>query len=165
MKLLAIGFGASALFAGGAKAQGVTVIYPPSPTVVIQAAPPMAIPQYEAPPQPASYLIAFKNNLIRAATAYWTKDGVLYYVTDDHRQLTASLDCVDRALSAQLNYERGVPFTLPAQSYPVQQTRVQPSRVQPTRVRPTQYRRPQSPPQASRAAPAKSGHCVCSNGN
>jgi len=62
-----------------------------------------------------TYLIAFKDNVIRAAIEYWVNGNILYYVTLDHERRTAVLDSVDRALSERLNSEQNVPFYLPAE--------------------------------------------------
>jgi outer membrane protein OmpA-like peptidoglycan-associated protein len=67
-------------------------------------------------PRPTRYLIAFKDNVIQWADAYWVSANILYYVTPDHQQRTAPLDRVDRPLSERLNNERDIPFYLPAQS-------------------------------------------------
>jgi hypothetical protein len=59
------------------------------------------------------YLIAFRDHVIRAALAYWTEDGTLYYLDQDHKVQHAPLNSVDRDFSVQLNRERRVPFRLP----------------------------------------------------
>ena len=89
-------------------------VYPPAfspPSVVIREPPPVVIRE----PTPITYLIAFKDNAIRSADAYWVNGNTLCYVTRDHRQVTAPLDSVDRALSERLNNERNVRFYLPPQ--------------------------------------------------
>ena len=63
---------------------------------------------------PTVYLIAFRDNTIRLALAYWTQDSTLRYVTPNHEQKQAPLISVDRALSERLNGERHVPFHLPS---------------------------------------------------
>ena len=63
---------------------------------------------------PTLYLIAFQNQQIRAAVAYWVDGATLHYVTLDHEDKQAPLDSVDRDLSARLNRERRVDFSLPA---------------------------------------------------
>lgn len=60
------------------------------------------------------YLIAFRDQVIRAATAYWVDGGTLHYITIEHEQKQAPLSAVDRELSLQLNRERRVTFALPA---------------------------------------------------
>jgi hypothetical protein len=117
------------------------VEYNPSPnvTVIYPAAPqaPQAPPVYDTPvrpmvrsydqygqevepsgPAPSSngspiYLIAMKDQTIRAAAAYWVDGRTLHYVTLQHEEKQAPLDSVDRGLSLQLNRERRVAFQLP----------------------------------------------------
>ena len=79
------------------------------------------IHEYVPPPSqtnsthgPTVYLIAFQDNSIRAALAYWTEGSTLRYVTLDHEQKQAPLASVDRALSERLNGERHVLFRLPS---------------------------------------------------
>ena len=60
------------------------------------------------------YLIAFHDDSIRVAIAYWVEGGTLHYVTREHEQKQAPLADVDRDLSARLNRERRVTFSLPA---------------------------------------------------
>jgi hypothetical protein len=91
----------------------VTVVYPPPPVVIVNS-PPVVVAS--EPPQQVLYLIAFKDNVVRLATAYWVKGNTLYYVTSDHQQRTAPLDCVDRKLSERLNAEQQVAFSLPPAS-------------------------------------------------
>lgn len=81
---------------------------------------PPAIQEFETPPSqtssayvPTLYVIAFQDNSIRAALAYWTEGSTLRYVTVDHKQKQAPLASVDRALSERLNNERHVLFRLP----------------------------------------------------
>jgi hypothetical protein len=62
---------------------------------------------------PILYLIAFRDNTIRAAMTYWVEDGALHYLDKDHQQKQAPLSTIDRDLSAQLNRERHVPFNIP----------------------------------------------------
>lgn len=98
---------------------------PAAPVVVNQFTP--AQPEvrvYEPPsPQPSAaepagggpviYLIAFDNNVIRPALAYWVEGVTLRYLDLDHKQQQAALATVDREFSARLNRERRVPFSLP----------------------------------------------------
>jgi len=63
---------------------------------------------------PPVYLIAFKDRVIRAVSAYWVSGNTLHYVTLDHQEQTVALDQLDRALSEQLNRERRVQFSLSA---------------------------------------------------
>jgi hypothetical protein len=82
---------------------------PPASRVVeeTQAAP--AIAEKEAP----FFLIAMQDHTIYAASAYWVEENTLNYITIQGSQNSASLDLVDRALSARLNRERKVAFGLP----------------------------------------------------
>jgi outer membrane protein OmpA-like peptidoglycan-associated protein len=94
---------------------GVSVVYPPRapfPQVVVVNETPA---QEYAQTRQITYLIAFKDNVIRAAIEYWVNGNILYYVTLDHERRTAVLDSVDRVLSERLNSEQNVPFYLPAE--------------------------------------------------
>jgi hypothetical protein len=66
-----------------------------------------------APASQVRYLIAFKNDVIRAADQYWVNGTTLYYLTPDHEQKTAPVATVDRTLSQKLNSEQNVAFYLP----------------------------------------------------
>ena len=113
--------------------------YQPSPNITVVYAPPAPAPatvygervnsgarardqygQETNPPASATnsaspiYLIAFRDQSIRAAAAYWAEGGTLHYITLDHEQKQAALSTVDRDLSRQLNRERQVAFSLPA---------------------------------------------------
>ena len=117
----------------------VTVIYPPSQpantALYVQPARPV-IREYDqygqeiAPSGPSSgtsadaarsapsggapvYLFAFKDNVIRAAAAYWVDGRVLHYVTTDHEERQVPLADVDRTLTQRLNGERHVTVQLP----------------------------------------------------
>jgi hypothetical protein len=59
------------------------------------------------------YLIAMKDGIIRAAASYSVSGSTLHYVTLDHAEKQVALADVDRTLSAQLNRERRVQFSLP----------------------------------------------------
>jgi len=59
------------------------------------------------------YLIATKDQAIRAAAWYWVDGRTLHYVTLQHEEKQVPLDTVDRDLSLQLNRERRVAFQLP----------------------------------------------------
>jgi hypothetical protein len=108
----------------------VTVIYP--------AAPQAQAPQYVSPAQPVTrtydqygqevrpaasssssasgspiYLIAGKDQVIRAAASYWVDGRTLHYVTLQHEEKQVPLDSIDRPLTLQLNRERRVAFELP----------------------------------------------------
>ena len=106
----------------------VTVVYPQSstPSTIYVERPNPVVREYDQygqqtnRPSPqanssqAIYLIAFRDQTIRAATGYWVDGAALHYVTLEHEQKEAPLSSVDRQLSAQLNRERGVAFSLPA---------------------------------------------------
>ena len=59
------------------------------------------------------YLIAFKDQNIRAAAAYWVNGQTLHYVTLEHEERQVPLTSIDRDLSMRLNRERHVQFQLP----------------------------------------------------
>jgi hypothetical protein len=112
------------------------VEYNPSPNVTV-IYPSNAQPEYSAPVRPAMrtydqygqetrpeaaasapsgspiYLIATKDQVIRAAAAYWVDGRTLHYLTLQHEEKQAPLDSVDRGLTMQLNRERNVAFQLP----------------------------------------------------
>jgi hypothetical protein len=108
---------------------GVTVVYPQQtgPTVVEQAPRPaiheydqygQEIPQAGGGASTAGspiYLIAFKDQSIRAAASYTVSGQTLHYVTLEHVEKEAPLSSVDRDLSMRLNRERNVQFQLPPQ--------------------------------------------------
>lgn len=60
------------------------------------------------------YLIAFKDQKILPALAYWVEGDTLFYITLQSDRNQATLDLVDRDLSKRLNNERGLDFRLPA---------------------------------------------------
>jgi hypothetical protein len=112
----------------GYSSPAVTVVYGPQPQVatapvVIERATPVTreydqFGQEVKPAAPAAgsspiYLIAFRDNVIRAAAAYWVDGSTLHYVTLQHEEKQAPLDSVDRALTLQLNRERHVDLRLP----------------------------------------------------
>jgi outer membrane protein OmpA-like peptidoglycan-associated protein len=90
----------------GGWAQTTVVVYPPAPP------PPPVMMAVQA--RPITYLIAFKDSVVDLADWYWVRDATLYYITLDHQCRTAPLGRVDRPLSARLNSEQGVEFSLPA---------------------------------------------------
>ncbi len=104
----------------------VTVVYPAqsqSSTVYSQPARPLMreYDQYGQEVKPSGpsadsspiYLIAFKDQVIRAAVSYSIDGDTLNYVTLQHEQRRAPLSTIDRSLSQQLNRERGVQLRLP----------------------------------------------------
>ncbi|HVN03763.1 MAG TPA: hypothetical protein VMT86_05050 [Bryobacteraceae bacterium] len=68
--------------------------------------------EHDSEAVPSLFLIAFRDNTIRAATTYWVEDQTLHYLDRGHQPHQAPLSSVDRDLSAQLNSERQVPFSL-----------------------------------------------------
>ena len=119
---LVLGSFVGCMLVTGAHAQwsNVTVVYPPMqpppPSVVIVRERPAPTPaEFEATVSPITYLIAFKNSVVRLANQYWVKGDTLYYVTAAHQQMTAPLYSVDRTLSQQLNSEQNVAFSLPSE--------------------------------------------------
>jgi hypothetical protein len=105
----------------GAEAQ-VTVVYPPAPaptsTVVLigpdRPAPRTAEFREEfSPARRITYLIAFKDSVVRVADQYWVDGKTIYFLTTDHQRMTAPVNQVDRTLSMRLNSERNVAFHLP----------------------------------------------------
>lgn len=105
----------------GAGERGPVVYYPSPAPVYMQTAHPV-IHEYTQPedhgnaPGPESgpilYLIAFRDNTIRAAMTYWVDNGNLHYLDTGHKERQAPLSSVDRDMSAQLNRERHVPFNV-----------------------------------------------------
>jgi len=100
-----------------------TVVYPPPapPPRVAETAHPVIHEyaqreDYGIPPgqdgRPILYLLAFRDNTIRAAMTYWVESGTLHYLDKDHKEKQAPLASIDRDLSAQLNSERHVPFSI-----------------------------------------------------
>ena len=125
MKLLAILGGFACVLVPGARAQwypasnNVTVVYPPPETppqvVMVRTHRVPATADIETATQQTTYLIAFKNSVVRIADQYWVSGNTLNYVTADHQQMTAPLNTVDRTLSERLNSEQNVAFSLPAE--------------------------------------------------
>jgi hypothetical protein len=127
------------VLATGARAQwypssNVTVVYPPqapSPTTVIMlndSPPPprfVEVREERVPARPTTFLIAFKDSVVRMANQYWVSGRTLYYVTADHERMSAPVNTVDRVLSKRLNSERNVAFILP----PEQRMRVAQARL------------------------------------
>jgi hypothetical protein len=123
-----------AAYDGSAPAQqqqnGVTVVMPPAqPPVIINQyydAPPrpqmITVPQdTAAPPQaddnapdPAHYLLAFKDHTIYSAIAYWVDGDTLHYFTAGNTHNQVSLSLIDRDMTERLNKDSGVTVKLPA---------------------------------------------------
>ncbi|MFQ5926956.1 MAG: hypothetical protein ACE5MH_05930, partial [Terriglobia bacterium] len=66
----------------------------------------------EPPPPPRFTLLVFKNHSIYAATDYWLEGGQLHYVTSYGAQNAVPFEQIDLEMTVQLNWERGVEFTL-----------------------------------------------------
>lgn len=96
----------------------VMVVVPPAPAAVETVHP--VIHEYNQPQdygtaaaadgQPVLYLIAFRDDTIRAAMTYWVQDGTLHYLDTNHMEKEAPVSSINRDLSARLNRERHVPF-------------------------------------------------------
>lgn len=59
------------------------------------------------------FLIALKDQTIRAATSYGVEGSTLRYAAPDGKLVEVPLDSVDRALTERLNRERNVEIRLP----------------------------------------------------
>jgi endonuclease YncB( thermonuclease family) len=59
------------------------------------------------------YLLAFKDNSIYSAVAYWVDGDTLHYFTSGNRHNQASISLLDRELTTRLNRERGSDIRLP----------------------------------------------------
>ena len=59
------------------------------------------------------YLIAFKDQSIRAALAWWVEAGWLHYITRQGAHEQVALDRVDRDFTRELNRQRRVRLELP----------------------------------------------------
>jgi hypothetical protein len=123
MRLLVRGF-VCCVLATGAHGQwypsssNVTVVYPPvqpATTVVIvnDSPPPRPVREAFGPARQITYLIAFKDSVVRMAEQYWVEGKTIYFVTTDHQRMTAPVSSVDRILSKRLNSEQNVAFYLP----------------------------------------------------
>ena len=100
----------------------VTVVYPPpvqSPPAAVEivrespAPRPAEFREEYASPRRITYLIAFKDGVVRVADQYWVSGKTLYFLTPDHQRMTAPANSVDRAVSKRLNGEQNVAFNLP----------------------------------------------------
>ena len=67
----------------------------------------------QARPAAAFYLLAFKNQTVQVANAYWVTDSTLHYVTRENKEVSAPLDSVDVPFTIELNRQRNVEFRLP----------------------------------------------------
>ena len=125
MRLLVRGF-VCCVLATGARGQwyppssNVTVVYPPPaqnpPVVVVLDSPaprPAEFREKYAPARQTTYLIAFKDSVVRVADQYWVNGKTIIFVTTDHQRMTAPVSSVDLTLSQRLNDEQNVVFVLP----------------------------------------------------
>lgn len=62
---------------------------------------------------PVFYLLAFKNQTVQIAQAYWVQDGTLHYVSRDNKEAQAPLASLDVPFTIELNRQRNVEFRLP----------------------------------------------------
>lgn len=100
------------VFAQLAPSQNLAARQPSAPAAA--AVPPKSPAASPAPPQASPlYLIALKDGVIRPAVSYRVEDTVLHYMDLGGAPQQVPLDRVDRALSAELNRQRRVPFRLP----------------------------------------------------
>jgi hypothetical protein len=120
MRLLVRSFVCCVLATGARGQPNVTVVYPPPaqnpPVVVVLDSPPPRPAEFHEPYAPArqiTYLIAFKDNVVRVADQYWVSGKTIYFLTTDHHRMTAPVSSVDRKLSKRLNSEQNVAFVLP----------------------------------------------------
>lgn len=121
MRLLVRGFVCCVLATGARGQSNVTVVYPPMPapsTVVIMNESPRPRPaEFRAASAPTrrqtTYLIAFKDSVVRMVDQYWVEGKTIYFVTTDHQRMTAPVNSVDRITSKRLNSEQNVAFYLP----------------------------------------------------
>jgi hypothetical protein len=66
----------------------------------------------ESTADPAYYLIAFKDNTIYSAVAYWVEGDTLHYVTSGNVRNQVSLGLIDTDLTERLNKDRNVQVKL-----------------------------------------------------
>src|SRR5580765_4927427 len=101
MRLLVRSF-VCCVLATGARGQwsppssNVTVVYPPPaqnpPVVVVLDNPaprPAEFREKYAPARQTTYLIAFKDSVVRVADQYWVTGKTISFVTTDHQRMTA----------------------------------------------------------------------------
>jgi len=77
------------------------------------AAGPAEFREQSALARQTTYLIAFKDSVVRVADQYWVSGKTIVFLTTDHHRMTAPLSSVDLALSQRLNNEQNVAFVLP----------------------------------------------------
>jgi hypothetical protein len=79
-----------------------------------QSDPTEPVEESAAPPEPAQYLLAFKDRTIYATPAYWVDGDTIHYFTAGNKHNQASVSLIDRELTERLNAESGVEVDLPA---------------------------------------------------
>jgi hypothetical protein len=62
---------------------------------------------------PDFYLIAFTDNIIRAALSYHIEGETIHWTSREHEEMSAPLATVDRRFSERINRDRQVEFRLP----------------------------------------------------
>ena len=62
-------------------------------------------------PQPAAYLVT-KDGIEFGVTKYWVEDNQICYVTTYNVQSCISLDQLDLQTTVDINYKRGITFSL-----------------------------------------------------
>jgi hypothetical protein len=113
-----------------AQQPNVTIVMPPQqPPVVInqfdsvphpqmsvyqpETAPAPAAHADDSAPEPARYLLAFKDHTIYSAVAYWVDGDTLHYFTSGNTHNQVSVSLIDRPLTERLNKDAGVDVKLP----------------------------------------------------
>jgi hypothetical protein len=99
----------------------VIVVYPPAPQYAYPAPQPAytEVPREqlqtrEEQPEPAHYLLAFKDRSIYSAVAYWVDGDTIHYFTSGNTHNQASLALIDRDMTKRLN-EGGLEVKLPTE--------------------------------------------------
>lgn len=59
------------------------------------------------------YLLAFKNETVQVAQAYWMQDNTLHYIDRQGKKAQAPLASLDVPFTMELNRQRNVEFRLP----------------------------------------------------
>jgi hypothetical protein len=71
--------------------------------------------QTQAPEEPPSYMLAFKDGTIYSAANYWVDGDTVHYFTSGNKHNQASISLIDRATTEKLNRNSGMAVTLPAE--------------------------------------------------
>jgi len=104
-----------------APAPPVSVVFPPAAAAPPGNGMPNPPPEHAQPArcvpppvnEPPHVLIALRNGWVYAAVAYWVEHDTLHYITTDGHHNQASLNLVDRPISARLNQGSMMPLVLP----------------------------------------------------